>query len=270
MADYRFSQSGEEVQNILNNATPQSDLTAETNRAEQAEQLLQGNIDAEERDRKAADVTLQQNIDTVSGNLTTEETRAKAAEKANADDIDAIEVKIPAAASDQNQLADKQFVNSSIQTATAEFKGTFNEVSDLHLTVSATRLQIAAALPNVVASANNNDYAFVQIPVADATPTVIASIERYKYNGSQWLFEYALNNSGFTQAQWDALNSGITSGLVAKLSALPTNSELTTLLAGRPLSLTFRPFREGAAAGAAYTRRSTAEARLCRHPWVIV
>ena len=251
MADYRLTQSGEEVQNILNNATPQSDLTAETNRAEQAEQLLQCNIDAEERDRKAADVTLQQNIDTVSGNLTTEETRAKDAEKANADDIDAIEGKIPAAASDQNQLADKQFVNSSIQTATAEFKGTFNEVSDLHMTVSATRLQIAAALPNVVASANNNDYAFVQIPVADATPTVIASIERYKYNGSQWLFEYALNNSGFTQAQWDALNSGITSGLVTKLSALPTNSELTTLLAGKQAVIAdLQTIREGAADGA--------------------
>ena len=250
MADYRLPFTGEQVEEILANATPQSDLTAETNRAEQAEQILQGNIDIEERDRKAADVTLQQNIDTVSGNLTTEETRAKAAEKANADDIDAIDGKIPAAASDQNQLADKQFVNSSIQTATAEFKGTFNEVSDLHLTVSATRLQIAAALPNVVASANNNDYAFVQIPVADATPTVIASIERYKYNGSQWLFEYALNNSGFTQAQWDALNSGITSGLVAKLSALPTNSELTTLLAGKQAVIVdLQTIREGAAAG---------------------
>lgn len=266
MADYRLPFTGEQVEDILANATPQSDLTAEINRAELAEQTLQGNIDAEERDRKAADVTLQQNIDTVSGNLTTEETRAKAAEKANADDIDAIEGKIPAAASDQNQLADKQFVNSSIQTATAEFKGTFNEVSDLHLTVSATRLQIAAALPNVVASANNNDYAFVQIPVADATPTVIASIERYKYNGSQWLFEYALNNSGFTQAQWDALNSGITSGLVAKLSALPTNSELTTLLAGKQAVIAdLQNIREGAAAGATAVQpaalQSEAEAR---------
>ena len=68
------------------------------------------------------------------------------------------------------------------------------------------------------------------IPTADATPTEIASIERYKYNGSAWAFEYALNNSGFTAAQWAALNSGITSGLVAKLTALPT--------AGCPVSMT--------------------------------
>jgi hypothetical protein len=244
MADYRLTQTGEQVQNILDTATPQSELTAETQRAEQAEQALQGNIDDEETRAKGAERTLQQNIDaeelarqgadaTLQDNIDTEEARAKAAEKQNADDIDAIEEKIPAAASDQNQLADKQFVNSSIQTATAEFKGTFNEVSDLHLTVSATRLQIAAALPNVIQSADNNDYCFVQIPVADATPTVIASIERYKFNGSQWIFEYALNNSGFTQAQWDAINSGITSGLVAKLANLPTKEALTTLLKGK-------------------------------------
>ena len=262
MADYRLTKSGEEVQNILDNATPQSELTAETQRATEAEQTLQGNIDNEETRAKGAERTLQENIDaealtrgqadtTLQGNIDAEEARAKAAEKQNADDIDAIEGKIPAAASDQNQLADKQFVNSSIQTSTAEYKGAFNSVSDLHLTTSATRLQIAAALPNVILSADNNDYCFVQVPVADATPTVIASVERYKYNGSQWLFEYALNNSGFTQAQWDALNSGITSGLVTKLSALPTNAELATLLAGKQAVIAdLQTIREGAAAGA--------------------
>lgn len=262
MADYRLTQSGEEVQNILNNATSQSELTAETQRAELAEQTLQGNIDNEETRAKGAERNLQENIDaealtrgqadtTLRGNIDAEETRAKAAEKQNADDIDAIEEKIPAAASSSNKLADQQFVNNSIQTSTAEYKGAFNSVVDLHLTTSATRLQIAAAMPNVIQSADNNDYCFVQIPVADETPTVIASVERYKYNGSQWLFEYALNNSGFTQAQWDALNSGITSGLVTKLSALPTNAELTTLLAGKQAVIVdLQTIREGAAAGA--------------------
>ena len=251
MADYRLTQSGNEVQQILNHAVMQSELTSESERAAGAEQQLQDNINEETRLRGNADSTLQHNIDTVQEGLTSEVGRAKAAEKANADDIDAIEEKIPAAASDQNQLADKQFVNSSIQTATAEFKGTFNLVTDLHLTVSATHLQIAAALPNVIASANNNDYAFIQIPVADATPTVIASIERYKNNGSSWLFEYALNNSGFTQAQWDAINSGITNALVLKLMALPTNAELTTLLGGKQDTISdLSTIRSGAAAGA--------------------
>ena len=51
-------------------------------------------------------------------------------------------------------------------------------------------------------------------------------------------FEYELNNSGFTAAQWDAINSGITSGLV-KLSDLPTLAQLTVCLNGKQNTLTF-------------------------------
>jgi hypothetical protein len=46
MADYRLTQSGDQVQEILNNAAMKSDLTAEQERAELAEQTLQNNIDA--------------------------------------------------------------------------------------------------------------------------------------------------------------------------------------------------------------------------------
>ena len=48
MEDYRLDQSGQEVQDILDGAAMQSDLTAETERATEAEQTLQDNIDAEE------------------------------------------------------------------------------------------------------------------------------------------------------------------------------------------------------------------------------
>jgi hypothetical protein len=121
---------------------------------------------------------------------------------------------IPSQASSSNQLADKAFVNSSIATATATFRGTYNLVSDLSLTTSATQQQIAAALATKMAALSitpdTNDYAFVQIPAADATPTVIARVDRYKFNGTAWAYEYSLNNSGFTAAQWAAINSGIT------------------------------------------------------------
>ena len=101
----------------------------------------------------------------------------KAAEKQNADDIDAIEAVIPETASSENKvankeseinslsaaieailllipsaatslnkLADKAYVNSSIATATATFRGTYNLVNDLGLTTSATHAQIATAL----------------------------------------------------------------------------------------------------------------------------
>ncbi len=130
--------------------------------------------------------------------------------------LDAI---VPSQASDQNQLADKNFVNSSVSTATATHRGTFNLVSDLSLTVSATQSQIAAALGTAISTADNNDYAFVQVPTADASPTEIARVDRYKHNGTAWAFEYSLNNSGYTAAQWAAVNSGVTSALVAAFSA---------------------------------------------------
>lgn len=109
---------------------------------------------------------------------------------------------IPEQASPQNQLADKEFVNSSISTATADFKGTVNSVNDLD---------------NI--TANNNDYAFV----VDTDSNGNTQYKRYKYNGTSWVFEYYLNNSSFTAAQWDAIQSNITQALVNKLSALPTN-----------------------------------------------
>ena len=195
----------------------------------------------------------------VDGMVDAEENRAKLAEKANADDIDAIEAKIPAAASSQNKLATEGFVNSSVATATATYRGSFNLVSDLSLTITATEQQIATALAGEITGADNNDYCFVQIPAADATQTVIARVDRYKFDGTAWSFEYSLNNSGFTAAQWDAINSAITSGLVTKLSDLPTNAELTALLQGKQAVIAdLATIRSGAAAGAtAYQKPSS-------------
>ena len=224
MADYRLIQSGDEVQRILNTATPVSSLEEESERAQTVEQQLQTNIDSEATTRQQADTTLQQHIDA-------EATRAEGAEQQNADDIADINGKIPATASEQNKLVDEQKMNSSIATATATYRGSFNLVTDLHLTVTATEADIANALAATISGADNNDYCFVQVPVANDKPTEIARVERYKFNGTVWAFEYALNNSGFTAAQWNALNSGITSGLVAKLTSLPTSADLTALFA---------------------------------------
>ena len=128
------------------------------------------------------------------------------ATKASVEDIEAL---IPSQASESNQLADKEFVNSSISTNTAEFKGTYNSLAELE-----------------AVSANENDYGFVIS--TDASGNTVYN--RYKYTNGAWLFEYALNNSSFTAAQWDAIQSGITSSLVTKLSALPTATELSNSL----------------------------------------
>lgn len=154
----------------------------------------------------------------------------------NTQDIAGIEAKIPAQASAQNQLADKAFVNSSIQTNTATFRGTYNLVTDLGLTVSATEEQTATAIATHLASLvppvvpENNDYVFVQVPRETSDPTVVVRYDRYKCSVTEaggvvtrtWGYEYSLNNSSFTADQWAAINSGITSGDVTKIQLIDT------------------------------------------------
>ena len=152
---------------------------------------------------------------------------------ANETAISTINGKIPSAATTTNQLADKQFVNSSISTATATFRGTYNLVSDLSLTTSATENQIATAIATKLSALSitpdNNDYCFIQIPTADATPTQIAQVQRFKYNGTAWSFEYALNNSGFTADQWAAINSGLSSTDKTKLDGIQAGAQVNTV-----------------------------------------
>lgn len=108
---------------------------------------------------------------------------------------------IPAQANEENKLADKDFVNSSIATNTAEFIGTFNSLEELQ---------------NTDKSFDNNDYGFV----IETDENGNSSYNRYKYNGSEWVFEYTLNNSSFTSEQWAAIQSGITAELVALIGQL--------------------------------------------------
>ncbi|MBQ8443787.1 MAG: hypothetical protein IJX25_00325 [Clostridia bacterium] len=98
--------------------------------------------------------------------------------------------------------ADKDFVNSSISTATATFRGTVDSVEDLPTT-----------------EIDLNDYAFVK--TTDSLGNTL--YQRYKYDGSAWVFEYELNNSSFTASQWETINSGITPALVTQISTNETN-----------------------------------------------
>lgn len=125
-------------------------------------------------------------------------------------DLEEIRQKIPTQASSSNQLADKSYVDTGIATATATFRGTYHVINNLSLPVTATHEQIAAKLLTVVTTADQNDYCFVQIPESQSSSNIIR-VERYKYANSAWSYEYDLNNSGFTSAQWAAINSGVTS-----------------------------------------------------------
>lgn len=148
----------------------------------------------------------------------------------NTTNIGGINDKIPTQATSENQLADKNFVNSSISTNTAEFKGTYIFTTDL----SSNTDNLNSAIEHAGYTApNDNDYCFVV--TTDAAGNTIYN--RYKYtvidNIGSWAFEYALNNSSFTSNQWESIQSGITSDLVSKLSALPTNSDLTSSLGSK-------------------------------------
>ena len=133
-------------------------------------------------------------------------------------DVSAIQAVIPAQASASNQLADKGFVNSSIATNTANFIGTFNSVAELEA---------------YSGTLTNNDYAFVQ--TTDTAGNTL--YDRYKWNGSEWLFEYELNNSSFTAAQWAAINSGATA---EKLANYATTNTAQTISGQKTFSSTIR------------------------------
>ena len=91
-----------------------------------------------------------------------------------------------------------EFVNSSIATNTATFMGTFTSESEFP------------------AVATNNDYLFLD--TVDGEGNKI--FKRYKYDESSaaWKYEYTLNNSSFTAAQWAAIQSGITSEIVSDIA----------------------------------------------------
>ena len=175
---------------------------------------------------------------------------------ANTSAIADINTLIPAAATSSNQLADKNFVNSSIATNTANFIGTFSSVSDLEdYSGTVTNNDYAFVVNRVVTDSGNDwatfnalnaydktlltnfDYAWVingsnfdlyRFDIVEQTWDLRASdiskdsqilntaYNRYKatVSGSTvtWDFEYTLNNSSFTAAQWAAINSGITAG----------------------------------------------------------
>lgn len=224
---------GEDVHGVDLNRTlhnfsdPRIDFALETETAERklSDNILQSNIDAEEQARTQADTQLQnslnneiiargdadaslqadisaeatarQNADnSLQADLTAETNARTSADTAVQQALDLINSKIPAQASAQNQLADKSFVNSSIATNTATFLGTYTSMAQIE------------AIPNPT----NNDY----VSLEETDQLGNTSYSRYKYSAEteSWLFEYAINNSGFTAEQWETINSGLTASSV--------------------------------------------------------
>ena len=124
----------------------------------------------------------------------------------NTNNISTINSKIPNQASSSNQLADKEFVNSSIATNTANFIGTFNSVAELEA---------------YSGTLTNNDYAFVA--TTDSAGNTLYDRYKYSANTQEWLFEYELNNSSFTAVQWASINSGATTENINQITTNANN-----------------------------------------------
>ena len=180
-----------------------SDLSGETTARQNADTALgnrvttlENGLSGETTARQNADTGLGNRLTTVEGDLSSEVTARQNADTGLGNRITAIEDVIPSSASAQNQLADKDFVDSSVATNTANFLGTYTSMAQIE----------------AIQNPTNNDYVFLQTTDQQGNSV----FDRYKYNATQqeWLFEYELNNSSFTASQWATINSGLTQNSV--------------------------------------------------------
>lgn len=118
--------------------------------------------------------------------------------------ITAINGKIPSEASCSNQLADKCFVNSSINSLAA-FYITKNAQGEQFATYSELSSATTFYSGWVVRVPTQNDYTIVASDENHDNATT-----RYSYQWSQWEYQYTVNETPLTQGQLDALNSWIT------------------------------------------------------------
>lgn len=167
--------------------------------------LLKGEITKEQEARIATDNILQKAIDA-------EGSQRVEADNALRTSISNIQSKIPSAASSTNQLADKDFVNSSINNMVSFFRGSFSSYESL------VNKPWQTTDPTADFYVHNNDYAYVE---SDETHN--GEAWRYVYveiggGKSQWEAQFKINDSPFTQDQLNAINSGITSNAVSNIS----------------------------------------------------
>lgn len=125
-----------------------------------------------------------------------------------ADDVATINGMISSNASSSNKLMDKNYIDDSINSVTAYYI-TKNAQGDQWATYS----ELAAASTfyswGVARTPTRNDYTIV---LADENHDNATT--RYIYN-SGWEYQYTVNETALTQAQLDAINSGITAWKVS-------------------------------------------------------
>ena len=139
--------------------------------------------------------------------------------------VTAIQNVIPTAATANNKLTDKNYVDDSINSVTAYYI-TKNAQGDPF----ATKAELTSATTfysgGQVRIPTRNDYCIVvadesqRDPITGEDPTT-----RYIYNNG-WEFQYIVNKTALTADQLAALNSGVTAADVTKLSGIESGAEV--------------------------------------------
>ncbi len=126
-----------------------------------------------------------------------------------------IKALIPAQANKDNQLADKNFVNSSINSSAAYFIGSFATYADL--------LKWQNDNPT---KATNNDYAYVeQDETHNNEGWRYIYVKTNEETVGTWKAQFKVNDTPFTAAQLAAINSNITSDKVTTFDNHVVNKE---------------------------------------------
>ena len=121
-----------------------------------------------------------------------------------------------------------EFVNSSVNNLAAYYL-TYTAQGDAFPTKAALDAATTFYNGGVARSPTKNDYLIVLADEEHTTALGVNPTTRYVYDGAQWAFQYVVNNTSLTQAQVDAINSGITALLVNWLAAFKGSDTSTTL-----------------------------------------
>ncbi len=142
--------------------------------------------------------------------------------------VNSIEGKIPAQASATNQLADKDFVNSSIAAQAARFITPSADRTTLWSSFTALETGPWYYEGEEIDQCENNDYATYLVPAAEeGAPAqqwraIYQKDEPVGEPGGKWVAAYQYNTV-WTAKQKAAIDSGITEELVGKIGTNETN-----------------------------------------------
>ena len=211
---------------ISDNATAINNHIANTSNPHEVTkaQVGLGNVDNTSDLNKPISTATQTALNGISGNLTDETNARIAADNLINADIDDIQDLIPNQASASNQLADKQFVNSAIQTNSAHFRGNWSTWANVP-----TDVNDYPADDDGNKTPTTNDYMVVQ-NASDYTGETLEGAWQFTYTGlwatngkSGWQPRFQINESPLTPAEQTALDSGINQALVAQISTNQSN-----------------------------------------------